>query len=487
MKNGEKTMSFGVNTVNRFKFITDDEVEQMHGATLCVLEKTGVKFDDETACKLFSDAGARVDGNTVRIPRELITALIEQCPGKFTLFARDKAFDVEIGAGKIFYTNGFGSTKVEDLDTGEYRPSTVKDLRDFSRLADVLENVHYCMMQVHPQEIRQERADVVRTAVLLSNVRKNAHLSLEHSENLDYCFEVAEIASDNVPKERRPIFTSGATPTTPLSYDRSSCGRLIKCAKAGIPTLVVSGAMGGGTAPVTLAGALTVQNAEVLAGLALVQLVSPGLPSIYGSFSSVMDMRLAKFQWGSPELTLMQAATARLCERCGVPFAYGTAGVADSPVCDFFAGVDKTASLLAAAFAGVEVLHDGCSGLLDSTMVSSYGQLVLDNELCNYVNRFLKGIEVNEETIALDVIDRVGCGGNFLTEMHTAEHFKEELYIPGPIRSYTKRTNGMDGLLELNVKARRMARELIDANNDEVISPEQEKTINDLLERIQRL
>jgi len=231
--------------------------------------------------------------------------------------------------------------------------------------------------------------------------------------------------------------------------------------------------------PVTAAGAMALQNAEVLAGIVLAEVINPGVPCVYGSFTGPMNMRTAKLSLGSPELALMNAATAQLCRRYGIPFAYGTGGISDAWAPGTRAGIEKAVSVLTTTLAGVEVVHDGVSGLLGGANLASFEQVVIDNEMCKMINRICRGIEVDPERLALDVISEVGAGGNFLAHQHTVKHFREELWM-SPLLGRVNQEPGklQDEMLQL---ANEKVHEILDRPCQEAVSTEISRRMDTLL------
>lgn len=409
--------------------LTPSQLREVHAATTAILERVGVIFEDDEALSVFGSAGTRITNETVRLSPELVEELLKRCPARVTLHARDPSRNVYLGANRVHYTNGYGATFVQDLEMGEIRKARLQDLERFTRLADYLDNVHYVINQVIPQDVPSEIADVYQALALLLNTEKHVGLSVTRSTYLDEVIEIGKLASGQNRKGNF-VFSLGTTPFSPLRYTRDGTVRLLKLASEGIVTRITSGAVGGVTAPVTLAGTLALQNAEVIAGICLVQLLNPGNPVIYGTFSGPADMLTGKQLWGAPESAILNAATAQLCRFYRIPFGYGTGGVADSAQGDIQAGIEKTYSLLYGGLACVDVIHDAIGGLFGTAMISSYEQMLLDDEICKMVNRGLNGITVNTETLALDLIAQVGQYGEFVSTDHTARYFRDELFLP---------------------------------------------------------
>jgi len=407
-----------------YKVLSSNDVEAVHEASLRVLKETGVMFDQPEAIAHFKKAGAVVTGNLVRIPPELVADAIKESPGTVLLRARDPKKSFTIGADRIFFSGPFGATFVLDIHSGVRRRATLDDLRLCTRIADQLENAHACLAGVIPQDIPGELDDLYSAAAIMENTSKHVNLRVSGAGYNDAIIEIGMIASDG-----EPCFSLGTGPMSPLKYPRPDIEKLIAGVKRGIPYRIVASSLAGATAPVTLAGCLTLLNAEVLAGVTLAQLVRPGTPVIYGSFAGVMDMRSGMHLLGSPEFALLNAATAQLCQFYSLPFGYATGGHTDSKLSDVRAGMEKMATVLLPALAAADLIHDGASGLIDAGNTLSFEQMLIDNELCSYMGRIVQGIKVDSQHIAADIIHEVGPGGKFLSHRHTARNLRKGLYL----------------------------------------------------------
>jgi trimethylamine--corrinoid protein Co-methyltransferase len=279
------------------------------------------------------------------------------------------------------------------------------------------------------------------------------------------------------------VFSLGTVPISPLRFSQDGTVRLLKLAQEGIVTRIVSGVTSGATSPVSLAGTLTIKNAEIIAGICLVQIVNPGNPIIYGTFAGPMDMLRGKQILAAPESAILNAATAQLCRFYGIPFGYGTGGAADSAALDIQAGIEKTYTLLYTTLSGVDVIHLGIGGLLSKAMVSSYEQMLLDDEICNMVNRVLQGIAVSPETLALDLIAEVGHHGNYLSTEHTFCYFKNELFLPKFLdrRGFNERG---EGELEVLERARLQAKEILATHRPKPFLPDVEEKMDQVLQGV---
>ena len=237
-----------------------------------------------------------------------------------------------------------------------------------------------------------------------------------------------EIAGGEEALREKPIISFTICAMSPLKIDATYGEILIDIVKKGIPVAVPTEPQCGTTAPVTLAGNLVLYGAETLAGVTLAQLVNPGTPVICGYVGTIADVRTMAYTSGAVEMGLLNAGAAQLAQYWRLPF-YGTGGMTDSKIPDIQSGYERALNLLPVALAGANYIHDA-AGYLESALTVAYEQYVIDNEIIGMVMRALRGIEVNEDTLALDVIDKVGPGGNFLTEEHTVSYMRSEFFFP---------------------------------------------------------
>jgi trimethylamine---corrinoid protein Co-methyltransferase len=407
--------------------LSGSDLEMVHAASLRILEQVGMAFEDAEAVRLLLASGATRQGDRVLLPGQLVEDCLAASPSEFTLYARDPSKDVELGVGRTYFTSGYGATFVIDVGTDEFRQARLDDVRQAAILADVLDMVHVCLLPVIPQDLAGEAGELAGVAILLATTGKHVGPSLSTARLLPAVVDLARLVARD--QAKLPI-SLGCTTSSPLKFSADSIARMRICGQHRIPFRIVSAPLAGTTAPATLAGTLVQQNAEVLGGITLGQLMNPGTPLIYGTFAAASDMRSGKIALGGPELALLNGASAQLAKRYGVPLAYGTGGTCDSPVPDEQAGAERMMTALFAACAGVEVIHDAVGGLLGGAMCFSAVQMAMDNEFCQMIARTMRGIEVNPDTLALDVIAAVGAGGNFLSEMHTVKHYRKEHFLP---------------------------------------------------------
>ena len=301
---------------------TESELEDIHLASLEVLERTGVFVEADDARDIFRDGGCTVDSETriVRIPPHVVEDAIASSPSKYVLCGRDPKNDFLMEPGRVAFTNFSEGIRVIDSDTGEYRECTLKDVGDIARLNDYLSEMDTHEISVGAREVPPETAAVHNTEAQLLNTTKPIGIGplsgMECRAILRMC---AEVVGGEDELRARPIVYGGVCPVSPLKLPKDATEVIIECARWWIPDNILSMAMAGGSSPVTLAGTLVTHNAEVLSGIVLAQLTERGCPMMYGSSTTAMDLKLAAASVGSPEIALISAGVAQLARRYMIP------------------------------------------------------------------------------------------------------------------------------------------------------------------------
>jgi trimethylamine--corrinoid protein Co-methyltransferase len=415
--------------MQRFEILTKTQVEKVHETSLRILRKIGVDFSYPPALEVLKKVGAKVDGERVFFPPKLVERQIKKAPSQFKLYARNPNKDVIIGDRYIVFTPGYGAPFVTDLDNGR-RNATLKDFENFVKLTGASANQHVLSGNVvEPNDVPHE---IRHAQMLYTSVKYSDKCFMGSAMGRPAAKNSIRMASIMFGSEadlvEKPRFISILTSLTPLKYDLRMLGALMEYAKAGQPQLISSLSIAGATGPVTLAGNLALQNAEILAGIVLSQLVREGTPVIFAGVSSNAEMRSGALCIGSPEMAMNTAATAQMGHYYKLPVRSGGA-VCDAKLPDAQASYESMMSLLMARVCGINfVLHS--AGILESYNCMSYEKFVIDDELCGMVNRIQRGFEVNPDTLAFDVINNVGPGGHFLDKDHTFDHFRTEFYQP---------------------------------------------------------
>ena len=409
-------------------FLTNDEIGRIHEASLHILEKTGVKIESEKVRRLLADNGAEVKGTIVRIPRSLVEEAIKKAPKKITLGAREPKYDLTIPSDSLPFiaTSGF-SPFVEDFETGKKRESTASDLKDFAIIADYLDTVDFFWPIVVPRDIPPALQSLYSLVISLENNRKHIQGDAINEKTAKWEIELASIIVGGKEElKKRPIFSTVNCPVAPLTFEKGSSEAMIMLARAGIPVAPMSMVLAGTTGPVTLAGTLAIANAEELASLVIVECASPGAPMIYTTEISSADMKSGEINYTAPEFPLLCAGCAQMARFYKIPNLTADVPLEEIPsdLLSLERNVLKTAMHLM-----TRTDLSAWLGSLERAMSASLTQVILDAEACEHAKGYLRKFEVNEDTLALGVIDRVGPRGHFLSEKHTRERFRQEIWI----------------------------------------------------------
>jgi len=338
-----------------------------------------------------------------------------------------------------------------------------------ARLVDALDNIHFYMLNVYPNDLPVEEVDVNRFGAALTWTRKHVMGGVYTLEGVRNVIKMAEIIAGSAQELReRPFISMVTCPISPFKLDKRYAELTMEAALNGIPVVVPAEPLCGATAPITLAGNLVVQNVDSLAGVMLTQLARPGSPTLYGCISSITDLRDMKYLSGAVEMGLMNAASAQMAQFYKLPL-YSTAGMSDSKVNDAQAGYESAITGLMVALAGGNLIHDA-AGFLEFCMTASYDKLVIDNEIIGMVMLAVEGIEVNDETLAFDVLKEVGPGGHFVSNRHTRRHMRSEQYQPHLSDRENRDVWIKSGAKDARDRAADKAREVLDGAAEPVLS-----------------
>ena len=412
-------------------FLSKSDIDEIHYATLDILKNTGVKVFNESALKIFANAGADVNFETqiVKITSKIVEDAIEKTPAKFTWHARNPEKNLKMGGGIIHFSPAALCPFVYDLETGKRRKATYLDCVNLSRIADSLERISDAFCMVYPQDVPESMAHIYILKAISENSDKCIRGRINGIQIAKDSIRVAEIlAKGDKNLADKPNMIALIDAVSPLQLDNSQVEGMIEYVKKGLPVIIACEITSGGTGPATLAGTLVLQNAEILSHMVLAQAIRPGTPLMYGTSSSVMDMRNANLRYGAVELGMINVATAQLARYYKIP-SRGAAGFTDAKVLDMQAGYEVAITLLIATLGGVNLILQTVGGL-DLGMSVSYEKIVIDHEILGSIVRAMEGIRVDPEALAVDVIKSIGPGGHFLSHPHTLENFKKEHFIP---------------------------------------------------------
>jgi trimethylamine--corrinoid protein Co-methyltransferase len=410
----------------RLSVLSTDQIGQIHLATLEVLERTGIEIAHPRALEILHSAGARMDGNRVRIPAWMVEDAIRQAPHRLVLGRRNGERSVFLEGDKVWFGPSVDCIDYLDPITGERSRFTSEHCRITSTVADALPNYTWVMTIGMADDVPADVADRVIAKQVFTYTEKPLVFCCKDTNSVRDIYEMALLIAGSEERFRQaPTIIHYSEPISPLLYYDPAVDKILFCAEKGIPLINFPAPQGGSTAPATFAGEIVQGSAESLSGLVLAQLVRPGAPFVYGAFTTIMDMRTTIFSYGAPEMSLMVAAMAQMAQYYRLPY-FGTAGCSDAKFPDAQAAAEAAFSCLSSALSGANLVHD--SGWLDHGSVASPAHMVLVNEVLHMVNQFMAGIPVNDETLALELIDSVGPGSHYLHQNHTLTHFRDVWY-----------------------------------------------------------
>jgi trimethylamine--corrinoid protein Co-methyltransferase len=411
--------------------ISADELEAIHEASIKVLEEIGIDFLHEEARDILKTAGAKVTpgSDRVRMDRAMVEELIAKAPGQFTVHARNPAHNLEIGGDHIAFSCVASAPNAVDREGGR-RPGNQTDYRNFLKLSQHF-NIIHCVLgyPVEPVDLHASirHLDCVSDMIRLTD--KVFHIySLGKERNRDG-LELARIALglSEADFHKTPCVTSIINSSSPLRLDTPMLQGLIEMARAGQVSVLTPFTLAGAMAPVTVAGALTLQNAEALAGIAFTQIVRPGAPVVYGGFTSNVDMKSGAPAFGTPEYIKAALVSGQLARRYDLPFR--TSGVCAANTVDYQAALETTLSEWGAINGGGNLIKHA-AGWLEGGLSAGFEKFIADVDLLQMLAEYLTPLDVSEEALALDAIRDVGPAGHFFGTEHTQARYKDAFYAP---------------------------------------------------------
>jgi trimethylamine--corrinoid protein Co-methyltransferase len=411
------------------EFLTKNQIEHIHASSLKILEEVGVLVHDKEFLNFLADNGVNVDYNSKRakMSASLVKECIKKAPRHVTLYARESKYDITLGDGKIYTHPVGGAANVIDLSSGMLRPSTKEDVKNLTRIVDSLSNIHSQTMIVYPTDLPEYLRDVYAVEEIIRNTGKNFDATPFNDASYQYIIEMLEAVVGHEELRKRPIATCSISPTSPLQFSKDVTKIMVRAAKHNIPIAVLPCPLAGATSPVTLVGTIVQQNVEMLAGIAMIQLLNPGNPIEYSPRCIPLSMYTGQACDGV-EAAIMSVGCVQLAKFYGLPSdVYGLD--TDSKVLDEQAAFEKALNGLLPALAGADALSG--AGCIESGITVSYEQLIIDDEIFGMIFRAVRGIDFDEEKLAVDIITKVVSEAtNFLQQKHTLKHFRDEYFIP---------------------------------------------------------
>ncbi len=471
----------------QYKPLSEEDIKTIHDASLTILEKTGISYEHglEETVAMLEKAGAVVDRDVsrIRFPRTLIVDQAAKAPEQVVLYGRADGNDLDLTENKVYMGTGGAAINVLDLETGTRRPSTLKDIYEIGSLVDRLDHIHFYVRSCIPTDIPPLSYDVNVFYACMKATAKHVMAGVNDLEGLHDVIELASmVASGREKLKERPfisIITSFAI--SPLKLDTSMTLVMQESIRNRIPVALSAAPMSGSTSPMTMAGTLAQLHAEQLVGICISQLTNPGAPVLYGGIPGMANLRSMGYLGGAVECGMMNAAIHQMAQHIKVP-NYNSSGLSDSKLPDAQAGWEKALTVVLAAMGGSNYVHHS-AGMLESMLTVAYEQFVMDDEIIGMCCKVLKGIDVDAEHLAMEVIDTVGPGGNFMMSPHTMAHMRKE-YFQGNGVSDQKSWEQwkQDGSRDARERARVIARRMLSEEKISYISEETDQVIRERFE-----
>ncbi len=461
----------------QFRVLSSDQIEEILSASMEILERIGVKIEDEEGVQLLVDGGASSgDGMVVKIPSFMVKSALATAPGRIVLAGRNRRRELVLEKDRIYFGTGSDLPFFMDPESGERRRTLFNDVVAAARVVDALPNLDFFMSHGLVSDVPEAQYDRHQFLAMLSGTTKPYVITAVDGQGLQDQYDMACMVLGGEREFREnPLFAIYAEPISPLVHSKTALEKLLFAAKHRIPLVYVPAPSAGGTAPVTMAGILAGGLADTLAGLVLSQLTNPGAGFVMGGVFTSLDMRTMVFTYGSPELLLLDAALSDIAKYLKIP-VFSTSGCTDSKVFDQQAGLEAGMSILMAALSGANLIHD--NGYIESGLTGSPEMLVLVDEAVSLVKRMMRGIVVHRESLAVDVIERIGIGGNYLQDEHTLEHFREEIWSPLVMDRQVHATWEKAGAKTMGERCRERVMDILQSHQPEPVLDE--KTVKEL-------
>jgi len=409
------------------QILTDDEVDTIKRGSMKILSEVGLQINHPGVLKQLRDAGLKTSNSNVLFEEKVVEEAIQRSTKRYIIHARNPAENVRVGGGELRFLSSAGQRWLVDPIRRARRKPTTDDLAEAIRLGDGLKDINIVGAMVIPDGLPVPGRAVCVYAELIKNSSKVIFSWIEHPEEARGVLQLLDLVAGGAETlKEKPLTWYFCEPASPLRFTQESLEILSIFCERGLPISFGPMVQAGLSGPVTLAGTVTQENAEILAGVTIAQILCPGIPVEYGAVCHIADMRSADISFGSPEQALMAAALAQIGTSYGFAVHVNT-GLTDAIVPDAQSGIEKAATMAISAMAGAEMF--GHLGIAGADQGASLEQLVIDDEIAGYVKRLVRGIKVNDDTLAVDVIRQTRTG-SYLSTPHTTKHMRSEQWFP---------------------------------------------------------
>lgn len=464
--------------------LTPVEIEKIFRSALRLLAELGM---GEVPARLRTDllaGGAEDDGGgRVRFPRALVEDAIDRAAKTFVFHGRDEARSIEVGGNRVYFGTGGAAVQTLDLETGLYRPSTLRDLHEFTRLQDTLQNVSWftrCCVATDVEDVFE--LDVNTAYALIRNTTKPVATSFTLAPHVDPIVEMLDIAAGGEGNfAKRPFLKAHISPViSPMRYGEDAVDVVYACIRHNMPLSCITAAQSGATAPATLAGFLAQSLAETLASLVMVHAIRPGYPMVFSNWPFVIDLRTGAFSGGGGETALMNAASAQISNWLDLPSGVASS-MTDAKAVDAQYGAEKGLTALAAGLAGGNLIYES-SGMTAALLGASFEGFLIDNEMHGAIYRMLRGVEVSDEALSFEAIKEAVMGeGHFLGSSQTHAAMERDYYYPPLADRDAPITWEEKGAQDIATRARERVRVILREHRPDYLSAEEDAAIRSAL------
>jgi len=467
-------------TVWNLKLLDRNEIERIHSSSLQILSEIGIQINHAEIREELKKKGVEeTNDHRLLLSEEIVKEAIRKSKKKYSIYARNPKNNLKIGSGDLRFLSSGGQLYIVDPIRKERRQPTKKDLHEAIILGDALDNINIVGAMVMPEGIPVPGRSVYVYSELIKNSSKVVFSWIEYPEEVRYILKLFEALSGGEEEHRKkPMIWYFCEPVSPLKFRYESLEILRLFCSKGLPVTFGPMVMAGLSGPVTLAGTLSLENAEILAGITIAQILSPGSPVEYGGIPHIADMRNLNISFGSPEQVLMAVAMVQIGRFYGFS-VHVNAGLTDSNVPDAQAGLEKGASMLTSALAGAEMF--GHLGIAGADQGASLEQLIIDDEIAGYVKRAVRGFEVNEETLAFDLIKERYEKGSFTETWYTLRHMRREQWFPRLLNREAWESWRSKDSMDLLAKAAEAKQRILKEHEPEALDRQLENEINQIV------
>jgi trimethylamine--corrinoid protein Co-methyltransferase len=472
-----------VNQTVQFRVLSESQIEEIASTAFNILERVGIQVNDVEILKLLKDAGCIIKDKNAYIPSSLVNECLVTAPKTISISDRNGNLAMVLEKDRVYFGAGSECPFILDPYTNERRHWLTKDIENAAKIADSLTNIDFHMslglLSDAPKNMKYDRYQFY---AMLKNTIKPILSTAIDSAGLEDMYNLCCIIIENEDNfKQKPIFVLYIETISPLIHSKLVLGKIKFAAKKGIPTIYTNAANAGATSPVTLAGTIAQGAAEYLSGVVIAQLLKKGTPIIGGGTLFAMDMSTGVASYGSTENYLLDAAMTEVCKYFGLP-VFSLAGCSSSKTFDGQATLESMFGTLSAALSGANLIHD--VGYLEDGLCGSFEQLVLTDEIIAMIKRFLRGIDVDENTLALEIIEKVGPGGNFLSEEHTFKNFKSQMFMPSLIDRNVYANWKNAGAKSLEARVNERVKQILSTYKPEPIHDSKLAAIDEYMSRI---